>query len=145
MGASDEDVVDSIIKEEEEAEQQQQMQEELENCGEEQENCGEEPENCEEEPENGEEESKKRPIDKDDTNEPDSKKQRAEDDDTDAELRLLITSKHGRVVIGKGGATIKKLRSDYGLKIIIPDCNGPERLVNINGKLGSICGMMSEL
>jgi len=93
------------------------------------------------------EKSKKRPSGEssnEPSNEPDIKKQRAGDDD-DAELRLLITSKHGRIVIGKGGETIKKLRSDHSLKIIIPDCSGPERLVNIYGKLGSICEMMLEL
>ena len=34
-------------------------------------------------------------------------------------------------VIGKGGSNIQKLRQEYSAQVRIPDCPGPERVMNI--------------
>ena len=34
-------------------------------------------------------------------------------------------------VIGKGGANIQKLRTEYSAGVRIPDCPGPERIMSV--------------
>jgi len=47
-------------------------------------------------------------------------------------FRFLIPSKAAGAMIGKGGEVIKRLRSEYNCRIIVPDSQGPERLVIID-------------
>merc|ERR1719229_1034350 len=61
------------------------------------------------------------------------------------ELRFLITSKIAGVIIGRGGQSIKKLREDYAARISIPDSTGPERVMALEGELGTLMAMLSEL
>ncbi|CAF0842857.1 unnamed protein product [Didymodactylos carnosus] len=49
------------------------------------------------------------------------------------EIRILMTSKDAGAIIGKGGSSIQKLRSDYKCTIQIPDCSSPERVLIISG------------
>jgi len=49
------------------------------------------------------------------------------------EIRVLVPSKMAGSVIGKGGKTITKLRADYSCTVRIPDCPGPERVLEISG------------
>jgi len=48
--------------------------------------------------------------------------------------RILLPSKMAGCLIGKGGSTINKLREDYDCSVRIPDCAGPERILEIVGK-----------
>ncbi|XP_072038598.1 heterogeneous nuclear ribonucleoprotein K-like isoform X2 [Amphiura filiformis] len=48
-------------------------------------------------------------------------------------LRVLIYSKNAGAIIGKGGNTIKGLRSKYNANVTVPDCSGPERILTIAG------------
>jgi len=56
----------------------------------------------------------------------------------DEEIRLLIQSKAGGSVIGKGGHNISKLRTDYKATITVPDCPGPERVLTIQSNEDSM-------
>jgi len=47
-------------------------------------------------------------------------------------LRFLLQSKHAGGIIGKGGQTIKRLRSEYEATVNIPDTNSQERVLSIN-------------
>lgn len=57
-----------------------------------------------------------------------SKKQRGEN----LTLRFLLQSKHAGGIIGKGGQTIKRLRSDYNATVSVPDSNTNERVLSIS-------------
>lgn len=46
-------------------------------------------------------------------------------------LRFLLQSKHAGGIIGKGGQTIKRLRSEYNATVSVPDTNAPERVLSI--------------
>lgn len=48
------------------------------------------------------------------------------------ELRIMVPSKMAGCLIGKGGANIQKLRTEYSCGVRLPDCPGPERLLNIS-------------
>lgn len=48
------------------------------------------------------------------------------------EMRLLIPSKAAGSIIGKGGSRIKQLRTDNNANVRIPDCEGPERVLEIH-------------
>ncbi|CAH8465156.1 unnamed protein product [Heterobilharzia americana] len=60
------------------------------------------------------------------------------------ELRFLISTKAAGVIIGKGGENIKKIREEYSVKVTIPDSNGPERVLVLDGDLGSIVEIFRE-
>nr|CAX70457.1 Heterogeneous nuclear ribonucleoprotein K [Schistosoma japonicum] len=60
------------------------------------------------------------------------------------ELRFLISTKAAGVIIGKGGENIKKIREEYSVKVTIPDSNGPERVLVLDGDLGSIIEIFRE-
>ncbi|KAL7056681.1 hypothetical protein AAHC03_020805 [Spirometra sp. Aus1] len=60
-------------------------------------------------------------------------------------LRVLIPSKAAGPIIGKGGETIKKLRSQYSVRLHIPDSRGPERVFYLEGEISSICGCLKDL
>eukprot|EP00088_Acartia_fossae_P041313 TRINITY_DN4322_c0_g1_i10.p1 TRINITY_DN4322_c0_g1~~TRINITY_DN4322_c0_g1_i10.p1 ORF type:complete len:412 (-),score=110.41 TRINITY_DN4322_c0_g1_i10:163-1350(-) len=49
-------------------------------------------------------------------------------------FRILLASKAAGCLIGKGGSTINKLRDDYNCSVRIPDCAGPERILEIVGE-----------
>ncbi|XP_065670966.1 heterogeneous nuclear ribonucleoprotein K isoform X4 [Hydra vulgaris] len=46
-------------------------------------------------------------------------------------LRFLLMSKHAGGIIGKGGQTIKRLRSEYSATVNVPDSNSSERVLSI--------------
>jgi len=46
-------------------------------------------------------------------------------------LRFLLMSKHAGGIIGKGGQTIKRLRSEYNASVNVPDSQTPERVLSI--------------
>ncbi|KAA3669995.1 uncharacterized protein DEA37_0001761, partial [Paragonimus westermani] len=48
-------------------------------------------------------------------------------------------------MIGKGGENIKKMRSQYNVKLNIPDNRGPERVMTIEGDLQAICNVMRDV
>jgi len=56
------------------------------------------------------------------------KKSRGEDILT---LRFLLMSKHAGGIIGKGGETIKRLRSENSATMYVPDAEGNERVLSI--------------
>jgi len=49
-------------------------------------------------------------------------------------FRVLLASKMAGCLIGKKGSTINKLRETYDSSVRIPDCAGPERILEIKGK-----------
>jgi len=49
-------------------------------------------------------------------------------------FRVLLPSKMAGCLIGKGGSTINKLRETYDSSVRIPDCAGPERILEIISK-----------
>uniref|UniRef100_A0A0X3PD91 K Homology domain-containing protein n=2 Tax=Schistocephalus solidus TaxID=70667 RepID=A0A0X3PD91_SCHSO len=58
------------------------------------------------------------------------------------ELRFLISSKTAGLIIGKRGESIKKLREEYSVTINIPDSNGPERILILEGDVNSVIEIM---
>ncbi|XP_050306478.1 heterogeneous nuclear ribonucleoprotein K homolog isoform X2 [Anthonomus grandis grandis] len=63
----------------------------------------------------------------------------------DEEVRLLIPSKVAGSIIGKGGQNITKLRSQYKASITVPDCPGPERLLNLSSDMDSVCNIVNDV
>ena len=61
----------------------------------------------------------------------DSKRREFEDKTTRYTCRLLIPTKFGGQLIGKGGEIAKQMRSTHNVDMFIPDSRGPERLVRI--------------
>lgn len=80
----------------------------------------------------------------DHTNEPPSKRQYTGSGPR-AELRFLIPSKMAGVIIGKGGANIKRLREEFSAKVSVPDSNGPERVLTLDGELPIVEALLSDL
>ncbi|VUZ54340.1 unnamed protein product [Hymenolepis diminuta] len=66
-------------------------------------------------------------------------------DDPSKLLRVLIPTRAAGPIIGKGGDTIKELRSQYSVRLHIPDSRGPERVFNLEGDRANICGCLREL
>lgn len=66
-------------------------------------------------------------------------------DDPSKLLRVLIPTRAAGPIIGKGGDTIKELRSQYSVRLHIPDSRGPERVFNLEGERTNICGCLREL
>uniref|UniRef100_A0A5K3FRD1 Heterogeneous nuclear ribonucleoprotein K n=1 Tax=Mesocestoides corti TaxID=53468 RepID=A0A5K3FRD1_MESCO len=58
------------------------------------------------------------------------------------ELRFLISTKTAGLIIGKRGENIKKLRDEYPVTINIPDSNGPERILILDGDVNSVIEIM---
>lgn len=59
-------------------------------------------------------------------------------------LRFLVGSKHAGGIIGKGGETIKRLRSNYAAQVYVPDNPGTERVLSIGAEKDSSIGVMKE-
>merc|ERR1712001_582956 len=51
----------------------------------------------------------------------------------------MIPSKVAGSIIGKGGANIQKLRSDFNANVRVPDCPGPERVMTIHADDAQTC------
>lgn len=49
-------------------------------------------------------------------------------------LRVLVSSRVAGSIIGRGGANIKKLRTDNNARVRVPDCPGPERVMSIEAE-----------
>ena len=47
------------------------------------------------------------------------------------EVRILIPSKIAGSIIGKSGANIQQLRNNNNANVRVPDCEGPERVMNV--------------
>lgn len=74
--------------------------------------------------------------------EPPNKKFRASDN---VDIRLLISRKEAGAIIGKGGININHLRKTYKSSVTIPDCHGPERVLNILISLDSLNDFMMDM
>nr|KAG5706563.1 hypothetical protein BaRGS_028734 [Batillaria attramentaria] len=61
------------------------------------------------------------------------------------ELRILLQSKNAGAIIGKGGANIKRLRTDYKATVSVPDSNGPERVLTVNAELGTVLEVLLDI
>merc|ERR1712227_54429 len=66
-------------------------------------------------------------------------------DGPNVNLRMLIAARNARAIIGKGGETIKRLRSEYGAQLQIADSDTPERVVTISSALGTVCEVLMEI
>jgi len=49
-------------------------------------------------------------------------------------MRVIVPSKMAGCLIGKGGQNIQALRAEFNCNIRIPDCAGPERILEITGE-----------
>lgn len=76
---------------------------------------------------------------------PPSKFQRPATDLTHVVIRFLFPARAAGVIIGKGGENIKKWRSQYNVKLNIPENRGPERIMTIEGDLQAICNAVKEV
>ncbi|CAH8867303.1 unnamed protein product [Trichobilharzia szidati] len=76
---------------------------------------------------------------------PPNKFQRSSVDLTNVSIRFLIPGRAAGIMIGKGGENIKKIRSQYNVKLNIPDSRGPERIMTIEGDLQAICSIMRDV
>jgi len=47
------------------------------------------------------------------------------------DVRFLVQSKNAGAIIGKGGANINRLRTEFSSSVTVPDCPGPERILAI--------------
>ena len=59
------------------------------------------------------------------------------------EARVLVPSRMAGSVIGKGGANIQKLRSEYSAGVRIPDCPGPERIMSVQVRISIFLRVLS--
>merc|ERR1712193_581174 len=66
-------------------------------------------------------------------------------DGPNVEVRMLIAARNAGAIIGKGGETIKRLRSEYGAQLQIADSDTPERVVTISSALGTVCEVLMEI
>ncbi|CAF0741940.1 unnamed protein product [Rotaria sordida] len=53
------------------------------------------------------------------------------------EVRFLVCSRDAGAIIGKKGSNIQSLRQKHKVIIQVPDCNGPERVLTIQGDYDS--------
>ncbi|CAF3501501.1 unnamed protein product [Rotaria socialis] len=53
------------------------------------------------------------------------------------EVRFLVCSRDAGAIIGKKGSNIQTLRQKHKVIIQVPDCNGPERVLTIQGDYDS--------
>ncbi|XP_006008965.1 heterogeneous nuclear ribonucleoprotein K isoform X2 [Latimeria chalumnae] len=61
------------------------------------------------------------------------------------ELRILLQSKNAGAVIGKGGKSIKALRTDYNASVSVPDSSGPERILSISADIETIGEILKKI
>lgn len=59
-------------------------------------------------------------------------------------LRFLLASKHAGGIIGKGGETIKRLRSEYSAQVYVPDNPGNERVLSIGAERDNSIGVWKD-
>jgi len=60
-------------------------------------------------------------------------------------IRLLIQSRVGGAIIGKGGRNIMSLRQDHQAKISVPDSPGPERVITIAANEDSVMEIIKKI
>ncbi|KAL7055125.1 hypothetical protein AAHC03_024498 [Spirometra sp. Aus1] len=60
-------------------------------------------------------------------------------------VRFLIPARAAGLIIGKGGENIKKIRSQYSVKLNIPDNRGIERVFTVEGELSAIANVVREI
>lgn len=70
------------------------------------------------------------------------KRQRSEGD---IEFRMLLPSRSAGAIIGKAGATIQRLRSDYNAQVNVPDSPSPERLCVIHAAMDVVQDVLREI
>ena len=70
---------------------------------------------------------------------------RSRNTDEMVELRILLQSKNAGAVIGKGGKTIKALRTDYNASVSVPDSSGPERILSISADIETIGEILKKI
>uniref|UniRef100_A0A1I8HGC3 Heterogeneous nuclear ribonucleoprotein K n=1 Tax=Macrostomum lignano TaxID=282301 RepID=A0A1I8HGC3_9PLAT len=87
---------------------------------------------------------REQPDPMDHTNEPPSKRQYAGSGARN-EMRFLIPSKMAGVIIGKGGANIKRLREEFSAKVSVPDSNGPERVLCLEGEQPMLESLLADV
>lgn len=87
---------------------------------------------------------REQPDPMDTTNEPPSKRQYTGSGPR-FELRFLIPSKMAGVIIGKGGGNIKRLREEFSAKVSVPDSNGPERVLSLEGEPQMLESLLSDV
>jgi len=59
-------------------------------------------------------------------------------------LRFLLHSKHAGGIIGKGGETIKRLRSEFSATVTVPDTNTNERVLSIGAEKDNCIKVLKE-
>jgi len=59
-------------------------------------------------------------------------------------LRFLVQSKHAGGIIGKGGQTIKRLRTEYNATVNVPDSNSQERVLSIGASQDDVMKIVRE-
>jgi len=59
-------------------------------------------------------------------------------------LRFLLHSKHAGGIIGKGGETIKRLRSEFSATVTVPDTNTNERVLSIGAEKDNCIKVLRE-
>lgn len=61
-------------------------------------------------------------------------------------VRLLVPTRYGGMLIGKGGQVAKDLRATHEVDLFIPDSRGPERMVRIKGdNLDGVCNCVVDI
>ncbi|VDK42018.1 unnamed protein product [Dibothriocephalus latus] len=66
-------------------------------------------------------------------------------DSSKVTVRFLIPARAAGLIIGKGGENIKKIRSQYSVKLNIPDNRGIERVFTVEGELSAIANVVREI
>ncbi|RDD37459.1 Heterogeneous nuclear ribonucleoprotein K [Trichoplax sp. H2] len=76
-----------------------------------------------------------------------AKNKRAKTDDSDVEIsaRVLIQSRDAGGIIGKGGLTIKRLRSEYNAVVSVPESHSTERILTIKAGLKNVLSIFHEV
>jgi len=61
-------------------------------------------------------------------------------------VRLLVPTRYGGMLIGKGGQVAKDLRAQHEVDLFIPDSRGPERMVRVKSDhLDGLCNCVVEI
>lgn len=88
----------------------------------------------------------KRPLDDEETmGSADDPPKRRRGEGPRVEVRVLLQSKNAGAIIGKGGANIKRLRTDFKASVTVPDSNGPERVLTISAELGTVLEVLLDV
>lgn len=69
---------------------------------------------------------------------------RSRGDPNSVTLRFMVNSKNAGGIIGKGGATIKRLRNDYEAHVTVPDSTASVRVLSIQASKEKAVGVLLE-